>query len=87
MFGYLRAKRTNLAKNTSEAHNGSRTPMQRILAALGNRVKPDDTERADLPVGLIHEGILPVSGSVLIATGRVVSRESVDKDLDKVLGR
>jgi len=62
------------------------TPMERIERALGNRLRADDQERNDLPVALRHEDVLPVSGSVLIAEGRVVSPAQVDRAMDKALG-
>jgi hypothetical protein len=63
------------------------TPLDRIFAALGDKARRNDTERADLPVGLIHDDMIPVSGSVLVATRRTISRQAVDRALDKVLRR
>ena len=62
-------------------------PMKRIFAALGDRVRPDDHVRADLPVGLIHDDVVAVRGSILVSTRRVVSRDAVNKAIDNIRRR
>ena len=48
-----------------------------------NNIDPLD-EREDLPCGLVRNDIVPIRGSIHIATGRVISRKSIDKLFKKV---
>ncbi len=61
------------------------TALDRIFAALGDKVHRTDTERSDLPVRLVHDDLIPVSGSVIIGTKRIISRSAVNQMLDKEL--
>lgn len=36
-------------------------------------------ERPDFPVGLVYREAIPVRGSVHLATGRIISRENINK--------
>jgi hypothetical protein len=73
----VEAERNAMSKNL--------TPRERIRLALGDRLREEDTERTDLPVGVLHEDAITIRGSVHIGTGAVISRETVDKELDRVL--
>ena len=43
-----------------------------------NNIDPMD-ERSDLPMGMSNQDLVPIRGTVHISTGRIVSREEVDR--------
>lgn len=48
-----------------------------------NNIDPSDN-RDDLPCGMIYSELVPIRGSVHISSGRVISREYVDKKIKEL---